>query len=134
MAVERFEPERIPASRIVGALPAPSPPVPFPGPLNGDDALREIEPAVYVRVLLGVDVPRHRKIPCPFHRDDSPSLHVYETAEGGWYCYGCGRCGSIYDFAAELWGLGTRGADFLELRRRLSEIFLAGGRASACGA
>ena len=127
--LKRFAPERLRADRVVGPLPAPAPPAIDRRLSNGDDPLREIEPCVYVRVLLGVDVPRARKIVCPFHQDDSPSLHVYETAEGGWCCFGCGRAGSIYDFAASLWGLGTRGPDFLELRRRLSEIFLAGGRA-----
>ena len=33
----------------------------------------------------GVEVPRHRKVPCPFHPDAQPSLHVYDTAARGWY-------------------------------------------------
>jgi hypothetical protein len=96
--LERFCPERVAASTVAGPLPEPAPVAP-PVPLRYD-ALREIEPAVFVRVLLGVDVPRSRKVLCPFHRDDSPSLHVYETGERGWYCFGCGRGGSIYDLAA----------------------------------
>ena len=45
-----------------------------------------------------------RKVRCPFHDDVRPSLHVYATARGGWSCFSCGRGGSIYDLAAEVWG------------------------------
>ena len=51
-------------------------------------ALLAIAPEVYVRRLLGVEVPRHRKVPCPFHPDRHASLHVYDTAQRGWYCFG----------------------------------------------
>ena len=95
----------------------------------GSDSLLDIEPAVYVEALTGTAVPAHGKIACPFHHEDrTPSLHVYREPERGWYCYGCGRGGSIYDFAAALWLTGQsdaplRGEDFLELRGRLSELF-----------
>ena len=70
-----------------------------------------------MRRLLGVEVPRHRKVPCPFHEDRHASLHVYETAERGWYCFGrCRRGGTIYDLAAPLYGYDPRGEDFLRLR------------------
>ena len=36
---------------------------------TGDDPLLAIPPDVYVRRLLCVGVPRHRKVPCPFHDD-----------------------------------------------------------------
>ncbi|MCA1681169.1 MAG: hypothetical protein LC777_20620 [Actinobacteria bacterium] len=62
---------------------------------------------------------------CPFHDDRTPSLHVYEHPEKGWYCFGCKRHGhSAYDLAGALWELQTRGTDFLELRARLYELFL----------
>jgi hypothetical protein len=65
--------------------------------------------------------------PSPVRRARSlatgPSLHVYAAPERGWCCYSCRRGGSIYDLAAELWGVGTRGREFLELRRRLLEAF-----------
>jgi hypothetical protein len=48
---------------------------------------------------------------------------VYAAPERGWICYSCRRGGSIYDLAAELWGVGTRGGEFIELRRRLLEAF-----------
>jgi hypothetical protein len=94
-----------------------------PGPaLRRDDPLRAIEPTVYVEALTGQAIGRDRKVRCPFHEDASPSLHVYETPEGGWYCFSCKRGTSIYDLAGPLWGFRTRGRDFLELRRRLIDL------------
>ena len=118
---------RLPAADVVGGLAdpprAPRPLAPAPvGP--GDDALLAIAPEVYVRRLLGVEVPRHRKVRCPFHADRHASLHVYESAERGWYCYGrCRRGGTIYDLAAPLYGCQPRGEDFLRLRAELRRLF-----------
>ncbi|MGI8903677.1 MAG: CHC2 zinc finger domain-containing protein [Solirubrobacteraceae bacterium] len=57
---------------------------------------------------------------CPFHRGDTtPSLQLY--ADGSWYCFGCQRGGTIYDFAAALWGTGTKHREFIALRDRLAE-------------
>ena len=61
---------------------------------------------------------------CPFHEDRHASLHVYETAERGWYCFGrCRRGGTIYDLAAPLYGYAARGEDFLRLRAELRRLF-----------
>jgi hypothetical protein len=62
------------------------------------------------------------------HEDHTPSLQLYER---DWYCYGaCRTGGSIYDLGALLYGLGTRGQDFLKLRRRLADdLGLVGPRA-----
>jgi hypothetical protein len=83
------------------------------------DRLLQIAPREYVRALLGVAPGRNGKVPCPFHEDERPSLHVYESAERGWCCFSCGRGGSVYDLAAGLWGLETRGRQFVQLRARL---------------
>jgi CHC2 zinc finger len=84
-----------------------------------------LPPALYVEQLTGVSVPRSGKIRCPFHLDSTPSLHVYRDPPRGWYCYGCRRGGSVYDFAALLWGVQTRGAAYKHLRVRLSAEFAA---------
>jgi hypothetical protein len=55
------------------------------------------------------------------HEDRTPSLHVYDDLERGWYCFGCGRGGSIYDLAALLWHRETRGKGFVDLQRELEE-------------
>ncbi len=111
---------------ILEALPAevrtvepPRPPAPPAAERQGDDRrLLEIPGPVWVQKLTGDTVDRAHKIPCPFHEDDTASLAIYP--DGSWYCFGaCRAGGSLYDFAARLWGLDTKGADFIELRRRL---------------
>ena len=120
---------RVDVADIAGSLPDPPAPPPAPATIapiadRGDDPLLAIAPEVYVRRLLGVDVPRHRKVPCPFHDDQHASLHVYETAERGWYCFGaCRRGGTIYDLAASLYGYTARGEGFLRLRAELRRLF-----------
>jgi RepB DNA-primase from phage plasmid/CHC2 zinc finger len=118
---------RFDAADVVGSL--PDPPLSrrttvVPVEHRRDDPLLAIAPDVYVRRLLGVEVPRHRKVPCPFHDDRQASLHVYETARRGWYCFGrCRRGGTIYDLAAPLYGYTARGDDFLRLRTELRRLF-----------
>jgi hypothetical protein len=118
---------RLSAADVVGSLPdPPTPPhtTSAPAEHRGEDPLLAIAPDVYVARLLGVEVPRHRKVACPFHEDRHASLHVYETAERGWYCFGrCRRGGTIYDFAAPLYGYAARGDDFLRLRAELRRLF-----------
>jgi hypothetical protein len=118
---------RLNVADVIGSLPDPSAPprvaVAPPEPRGGDPLLA-IAPEVYVRRLLGVEVPRHRKVPCPFHEDRHASLHVYETAGRGWYCFGaCRRGGTIYDLAAAVFGYTARGEDFLRLRAELHRLF-----------
>jgi hypothetical protein len=88
------------------------------------DRLLATPAATYVRVLSGREPNRAGKIHCPFHDDHTPSLQLYQH---DWYCYGAWRTGgSIYDFAARLWQLDTRGSDFHELRTRPRQLFPAG--------
>lgn len=93
------------------------------------DPLLAIAPEQYVRVLTGRRVGRDQKISCPFHKDDTPSFHVYPTAEQGWTCFGCEttsgkrRGGDIYTLASLLYGIPASGAGFFELRERLDELF-----------
>jgi hypothetical protein len=82
-----------------------------------DQQLLAIPAATYVPALTGIKPNRAGKICCPFHDDKTPSLQLYDH---GWYCFACRVGGSIYDFGALLWGLDTRGSQFLELRQRLA--------------
>jgi len=91
--------------------------------IASNDALLALAPQVYVERLANVAVPPSHKIHCPFHPDRTPSLHVYDEPERGWTCFGCHRGGTIYDFAALLWGTSTRGDDFRKLRTRLVCMF-----------
>jgi hypothetical protein len=109
--------------------PAPATPVPRSRPPAGSDPLRALDPAHYVSVLTGQTVGRSRKISCPFHEDRTPSFHVYEHPEDGWFCFGCKRHGhTVYDLASALWGLQTCGSEFVELRGRLYALFVPGTR------
>ena len=93
-----------------------------------DRELLAIPAAEYVRVLAGLVPNRAGKVLCPFHQETDPSLQLYP--DGSFYCYGrhsneraCRKGGTIFDFAAALWGIGTRDQDFLELRERLARVF-----------
>jgi hypothetical protein len=124
----RLEPgSRHALEAVVGELPAVAAP---PGGQAhaqrrpADDPLLALDPAFYVRALLGVEVGRDRKVSCPFHADEHPSLHVYPTPAQGWHCFSCRRGGTVYDLAAPLWGLAPRGVGFLRLRAKLRERLL----------
>jgi CHC2 zinc finger len=93
-----------------------------------DRALLEIPAAEYVRVLAHREPNRAGKVLCPFHDEQTPSLQLYP--DGTFYCYGrhskhrtCAKGGTVFDFAAAMWGLGTKDKDFRELRRRLADLF-----------
>ncbi len=86
-----------------------------------DELLLAIPAASYVRQLAGLEPRRDGKVNCPFHTDNDPSLQLYE--DGTFYCYGCSAGGSIYDFAARMWSLDTKGRAFVELRARLADSF-----------
>jgi hypothetical protein len=91
-----------------------------------DSALRAIPTVDYVRVLAGREPSGVGKVLCPFHDDRDPSLQVYDG--GSFYCFGCRRGGTIYDFAAHLWFSGEptsalRGRRFIEVRERLMALF-----------
>jgi CHC2 zinc finger len=92
-------------------------------PVNALDArLRAIPAAEYARVLAGVEPDRGGKVRCPFHHPDrTPSLQLYD--DGSWYCFGCRRGGSIYQFAGLLWNVGHTRRSPLELRHALAEVF-----------
>jgi hypothetical protein len=130
VALERHALARYHARTVLGATRALPEPARQPAQhrstlarTQARDPLLAIEPPIYVRALLGVEVPPGGKLSCPFHPDRHPSFHVYPTAERGWYCYGgCGG-GSIYDLAARLWNLTPRGHEFHELRHRLNHHF-----------
>ena len=87
--------------------------------------LLAIPAAEYTRVLVGLAPDRVGKILCPFHPDRTPSLQLY--TDGGFFCFGCRRGGSIFDFAANLWGITPRERGFIELRSRLAAVFTAAG-------
>jgi len=97
-----------------------------PASFSDEDVLLTIPPAVYIEALTGAEISARGMTCCPLpdHEDHTPSFVAYDDPERGWYCYGCNRGGSIYDFGAALWGLPTRGTGFTELRVRLADELL----------
>ena len=125
---------RSPSSPTASPTPRPHgrqrrPPAPRPTS-DLDRQLLAIPASTYVPALTGRQPNRAGKIHCPFHDDHTPCLQLYQH---DWYCYGaCRTGGSIYDFGALLYGLGTRGRDFLKLRQRLAEdLHLTASRTAA---
>jgi hypothetical protein len=92
---------------------------------SGGRPLDAVTPEVYVRALTGQRVGRSRKVRCPLHDDQRPSLHVYVEPERGWYCFGCRRGGTVFDLAGWLWQRPTRGAQFTALRAELERLLLS---------
>ena len=68
----------------------------------------------------GVQVDRHGDALCPFHREKTPSFHIYPGARG-WYCYGCHEGGDVITFVQRLYGL-----PFHEALAKLGEDFHVG--------
>jgi len=92
VTLERFTGERFETAELLARLPElpqPAAAVRVPAADFAGDPLRAIAPAVYVEALTGRAPGRDGKIACPLHKDRTPSFHVYETAEEGWYCFGC---------------------------------------------
>ena len=108
----------------------PSSPMTFAAGDELDARLRAISAQHFAFALTGVRANRAGKITCPFHDDDTPSLQLY--AGGTFYCFGCLRGGTIYDFAAALWQIQPRGAGFIALRERLAAQFQLQLPNSAC--
>lgn len=109
---------------VIGDLPDPQPRRPARPPCprpNGDDPLLTIAPPVYVEALTGREAGRDGKIACPFHDDQTPSLHIYPDPERGWSCYGCGRGGTIIDLGAALYDIEPRGAGYHQIRERIEQ-------------
>lgn len=124
---------RIDVAHIVGHL--PDPPLPRAAPRStradiayADDPLLGVSADRYYEQLTGRPILRGN-VCCPFHRNGeerSPSMRLYPTT---WACFSCppnrnGKTagGTIYEFASRLWGLDTRGDDFNEIKRRLTDV------------
>lgn len=115
--------ERWNIAQLVGRLPDPPSKRPAMAvrpkrAISHDNSLEVVSAEHYYMVLTGRELLRGNVI-CPFHKDGRErqgSMRLYDTT---WYCFVCCEGGSVYEFGARLWGLGTRGSEFVELRDRL---------------
>jgi CHC2-type zinc finger protein len=98
--------------------------------MEPDDIFYGLDATTYIELLTGQEPTRSKFFRCPFHADGgerTPSLHATDILPGRWYCFACGRGGTVYDFAGLLWGIEPRAAGFAELRDRLVRELLARG-------
>lgn len=58
----------------------------------------------------GVHVERSGFACCPIHGEKTASLKVYSDPKRGWYCFGCGRGGTVIDLGMALWDTDFKGA------------------------
>lgn len=98
-------------------VPPEKPPRGVQRPLTAsEEGLKDIPAPVWVSRLAGIEEPSVGSlIHCPLHKDKTPSCRVNDT---WFYCHGCQRGGSVFDFAMALWRV-----DFRVAKERLSEIF-----------
>ena len=72
------------------------------------DQIKELLTPKEVVERYGFEINRSGFIKCPFHTgDDHGSLKIYPN---NWHCFGCGKGGSVIDFAQELFGLDNKAA------------------------
>jgi hypothetical protein len=132
------DPDEVPLAELPEAwlarLRAPDHPS-APTSHDSDDVLLNLRSDLWLPALTGLVVPSSRKVICPLpdhEADRKPSLHLYERS---WKCYGCpddgrgqypGRGGSIFTFAAILWGypLPLRDVSFLAVNERLCDTLI----------
>ena len=70
------------------------------------DPYRRIPPPEYFAKLAGLVVPRSGYVLCPSprHTERTASCRVWPEPTGGWWCFGCGAGGAIYDLASLVLG------------------------------
>jgi hypothetical protein len=89
-----------------------------------EDPYRRIPPPEYFAKLAGVSVPRSGYVLCPSsrHAEKTASCRVWPEPAGGWWCFGCGAGGAIYDLASLILGGPTGealGGDAFRAARQL---------------
>lgn len=125
-----------PVAELVGDLPDPDPHPPARRRPNAHlrgarDPYRRIAPPEYFARLAGVPVSRHAAVLCPSprHREQNASCRVWPEPERGWWCFGCGAGGAIYDLASLVLGgptghaLATDADAFRAAKRLVVERF-----------
>lgn len=63
--------------------------------LEASHVIRDNVSAQEIAARYGYQPNRGGYIPCPFHAEKTASLKLHKS---GWYCYGCGKGGSVIDF------------------------------------
>lgn len=91
------------------------------------DAIRRGHPLPDVVAGAGVVLKRagsELKACCPFHGERTPSFTIYSGGDR-WHCFGCGSGGDLFDFIAQLHGVGLREAADLLTGGNLPSVTVA---------
>lgn len=75
------------------------------------DEIKESYSMRYICEQYGLIPNRSGFIPCPFHREKTASMKIYEDS---FHCFGCGDTGDIFDFTMKMDNLSFKEA-FLSL-------------------
>lgn len=69
-----------------------------------DDLLQRVKEIDIRQVArdLGFDIIQTRRMLCPFHVEDSPSLVFYPPPQNEFYCFGCGKHGDVINLYADV--------------------------------
>lgn len=88
-----------------------------------DDPFHGLPALDYIEALTGQAPDRHF-FRCPFHSNSDERTASLHATGPFWYCHGCGKGGTVYDFGAYLWGIQPRGLGFKEIRARLYQALV----------
>lgn len=84
------------------------------------DDIKNRVPMKDVAYFYGFSLTKAGFMPCPFHKEKTASLKVYDGTRG-WHCYGCGEGGDIFDFVAKFFDIG-----FADAVKRINADFCLG--------
>jgi len=70
---------------------------------------------------LGFEVSTNRRMVCPFHEEDTPSMVFYPMPQNEFHCFGCGKHGDVINLYADVCGL-----DFKTALLRLAYTYIPG--------
>ncbi len=70
---------------------------------------------------LGFDVIQTRRMLCPFHVEDTPSLVFYPPPQNEFYCFGCGKRGDVINMYADVCQI-----DFKTALDELAQRYISG--------
>jgi DNA primase len=74
--------------------------------VSSKDEIADLKACVPLATLIGLPL-RNGKALCPFHKERTPSFHVFPD---GYHCFGCGARGDHIDWLKQQNGLTTHQA------------------------
>ncbi len=76
---------------------------------NSLESLKDIDIRYFLQEM-GFEIIQSRKMKCPFHDDDKPSMVIYPPPQNEFHCFGCGKHGDIVNFYAAIHQLSFKKA------------------------